>query len=55
MVYSAIYINSYLNKYPSSTNNKSNATKSNATKSNATNNQRSIIENMVIIDYSFYS
>ena len=50
MVYSAIYINSYLNKYPSSTNNKSNATKS-----NATNNHRSIVENMVIIDYSFYS
>ncbi len=50
MVYSAIYINSYLNKYPSST-----YSKSNATKSNATNCNKPDIENMLMIDYSFYS
>jgi hypothetical protein len=51
MVYSAIYINSYLNKYPLS----STYSKSNATKSNATNCNKPDIENMLMIDYSFYS
>lgn len=50
MVYSAIYINSYLNKYPlSSTYSKSNA------RNNIIINHKPDIENMLMIDYSFYS
>lgn len=47
MVYSAIYINSYWNRYPSVSSNP-------VPKSNTKNKQKPVLENMHIIDYSLY-